>query len=224
MPQYFHKQSKYASFARKLNRWGFVRVSRGPESGAYYHPHFRRGEKRLCKDMRCLPLTSSKPEVPEHAVPQYRNPQMFMQPPMPHAPHYDYSQYGQPHQMTMTAAAAEHQHQQMPFASVPPDQQQIYFQSPPPHPGYPPMHQPQMPHPGYGPSYDRIHPDSNQSSQYPYAHPLEMGQQQQYGGYPPHPHHYHQPTDESHPDDPYVIETKGEEDRSSSPHSWSKPH
>ncbi|KAL7445317.1 hypothetical protein ACHAXH_007791 [Discostella pseudostelligera] len=31
------KQSKFASFTRKLNRWGFVRVTRGPEMGAYYH-------------------------------------------------------------------------------------------------------------------------------------------------------------------------------------------
>jgi len=36
LPRYF-KQSKYTSFTRKLNRWGFIRVTRGPETGAYYH-------------------------------------------------------------------------------------------------------------------------------------------------------------------------------------------
>ena len=36
MPLYF-KQSKFTSFTRKLNRWGFTRVTRGPDSGAYYH-------------------------------------------------------------------------------------------------------------------------------------------------------------------------------------------
>lgn len=36
MPLYF-KHSKFTSFTRKLNRWGFTRVSRGPEMGAYYH-------------------------------------------------------------------------------------------------------------------------------------------------------------------------------------------
>ena len=36
LPKFF-KQSKFASFTRKLNRWGFVRVTRGPEMGAYYH-------------------------------------------------------------------------------------------------------------------------------------------------------------------------------------------
>lgn len=36
MPLYF-KHSKFTSFTRKLNRWGFTRVPRGPETGAYYH-------------------------------------------------------------------------------------------------------------------------------------------------------------------------------------------
>jgi HSF-type DNA-binding len=31
LPKYFSKQSKYSSFTRKLNRWGFSRVTRGPE-------------------------------------------------------------------------------------------------------------------------------------------------------------------------------------------------
>jgi hypothetical protein len=53
MPKYFHKNSKYTSFTRKLNRWGFVRVTRGPEMGAYYHKFFKRGESRLCMQMSC---------------------------------------------------------------------------------------------------------------------------------------------------------------------------
>jgi hypothetical protein len=53
MPKYFHKNSKYTSFTRKLNRWGFVRVTRGPEMGAYYHKFFKRGEGRLCMQMSC---------------------------------------------------------------------------------------------------------------------------------------------------------------------------
>ncbi len=36
MPIYF-KHSKFTSFTRKLNRWGFTRVPRGPEAGSYYH-------------------------------------------------------------------------------------------------------------------------------------------------------------------------------------------
>ncbi|KAL3792953.1 hypothetical protein HJC23_010966 [Cyclotella cryptica] len=52
MPLYF-KHSKFTSFTRKLNRWGFVRVTKGPESGAYYHKYFQRGEHSLCMQMHC---------------------------------------------------------------------------------------------------------------------------------------------------------------------------
>jgi len=52
LPKYF-KQSKFTSFTRKLNRWGFTRVTRGPETGAYYHKFFQRDEPRLCMQMSC---------------------------------------------------------------------------------------------------------------------------------------------------------------------------
>jgi len=52
LPLYF-KQSKFTSFTRKLNRWGFTRVTRGPETGAYYHKYFQRGDLRLCMQMSC---------------------------------------------------------------------------------------------------------------------------------------------------------------------------
>eukprot|EP00578_Thalassiosira_sp_NH16_P003420 CAMPEP_0181139652 /NCGR_PEP_ID=MMETSP1071-20121207/34895_1 /TAXON_ID=35127 /ORGANISM="Thalassiosira sp., Strain NH16" /LENGTH=780 /DNA_ID=CAMNT_0023226571 /DNA_START=133 /DNA_END=2475 /DNA_ORIENTATION=+ len=63
MPSYF-KHSKYTSFTRKLNRWGFTRVSRGPEMGAYYHKYFQRGNYLLCMQMHCQSLgkpSSSSP-------------------------------------------------------------------------------------------------------------------------------------------------------------------
>jgi hypothetical protein len=53
LPKYFQKAAKYSSFTRKLNRWGFVRVTRGPETGAYYHRLFRRNERRLVLQMTC---------------------------------------------------------------------------------------------------------------------------------------------------------------------------
>lgn len=52
LPKYF-KQSKFTSFTRKLNRWGFNRVTRGPETGAYYHKFFQQGDLRLCMQMSC---------------------------------------------------------------------------------------------------------------------------------------------------------------------------
>ena len=52
LPKYF-KQSKFTSFTRKLNRWGFIRVTRGPESGSYFHKFFVRDQSRLCLQMSC---------------------------------------------------------------------------------------------------------------------------------------------------------------------------
>ena len=64
-PKYF-KESKYTSFTRKLSRWGFLRVSRGLETGAYYHPLFQRGNLTLCSNMICSsvkpPNTKTQPK------------------------------------------------------------------------------------------------------------------------------------------------------------------
>jgi len=63
MPMYF-KHSKFTSFTRKLNRWGFTRVTRGPESGAYYHKYFQRGQHNLVMQMHCQSKMSSKDNAP----------------------------------------------------------------------------------------------------------------------------------------------------------------
>jgi len=63
LPKYF-KQSKFTSFTRKLNRWGFVRVTRGPETGAYYHQFFQRGNLRLCMQMSCQSSTANVMQIP----------------------------------------------------------------------------------------------------------------------------------------------------------------
>ena len=44
---------KYPSFTRKLNRWGFRQVTRGPDSGAFHHKYFIREEPELCHKMVC---------------------------------------------------------------------------------------------------------------------------------------------------------------------------
>jgi len=46
MPAYF-KQSKFASFQRQLNLYGFNRLTKGPDKGGYYHELFLRGKKSL---------------------------------------------------------------------------------------------------------------------------------------------------------------------------------
>jgi hypothetical protein len=44
---------KYPSFTRKLNRWGFRQISRGPDAGAFHHPLFQRENPNLCLEMVC---------------------------------------------------------------------------------------------------------------------------------------------------------------------------
>jgi hypothetical protein len=50
MPQFFN-QSKYASFQRQLNLYGFSRLTHGRDKGAYFHACFVRGERDLCRKM-----------------------------------------------------------------------------------------------------------------------------------------------------------------------------
>ena len=48
----FFKQTKYKSFQRQLNLWGFERIQHGPEKGSYYHKHFLRDKPNLCRHLR----------------------------------------------------------------------------------------------------------------------------------------------------------------------------
>jgi hypothetical protein len=50
MPHYF-RQTKLTSFQRQLNLYGFQRLTRGSDSGGYYHERFLRGKEFLCKHM-----------------------------------------------------------------------------------------------------------------------------------------------------------------------------
>jgi hypothetical protein len=54
----YFKATKFTSFTRKLNRWGFTRVTRGPEMGSYFHKMFLRDNPELC--LRMSSLTSGK--------------------------------------------------------------------------------------------------------------------------------------------------------------------
>jgi hypothetical protein len=46
LPRHF-EGTKYTSFTRRLKRWKFLRVSSGPEIGAYYNKNFVRGKPEL---------------------------------------------------------------------------------------------------------------------------------------------------------------------------------
>ncbi|KAL3898763.1 MAG: hypothetical protein SGARI_006603, partial [Bacillariaceae sp.] len=70
MPRFFARKSKYSSFTRKLNRWNFVRVSSGPEIGAYYHEFFLRDKPHLAAQMFCknartmIAMATDTPKAP----------------------------------------------------------------------------------------------------------------------------------------------------------------
>ena len=44
-------QTKFASFQRQLNLYGFRRLTSGPDKGAYYHEHFLRGQRALVQQL-----------------------------------------------------------------------------------------------------------------------------------------------------------------------------
>ncbi|KAL3822551.1 hypothetical protein ACHAXA_007662 [Cyclostephanos tholiformis] len=52
-PQPTEGAPKYPSFTRKLNRWGFRQISRGPDAGAFCHDLFQRDDVGLCRGMIC---------------------------------------------------------------------------------------------------------------------------------------------------------------------------
>jgi hypothetical protein len=47
------KGSKYASFIRKLNRWGFNRLISGTGLDCFHHPLFQRNRMDLCTLIQC---------------------------------------------------------------------------------------------------------------------------------------------------------------------------
>jgi hypothetical protein len=66
LPKFF-KATKFTSFTRKLNRWGFTRVTRGPEMGSYYHKLFLRDDPSLC--LRMSSHSSSKFQEQQQLMP-----------------------------------------------------------------------------------------------------------------------------------------------------------
>mmetsp|Transcript_9138 Transcript_9138/g.11270 ORF Transcript_9138/g.11270 Transcript_9138/m.11270 type:complete len:467 (-) Transcript_9138:16-1416(-) len=50
----YFSHTKYSSFTRQVNGWGFHRILHGPDRDSYYHELFLRGLPHLCKRMRRL--------------------------------------------------------------------------------------------------------------------------------------------------------------------------
>lgn len=51
LPQAF-KQSKWGSFQRQLNCYGFKKISKGNDKGCYFHPYFRTGREDLLPKLK----------------------------------------------------------------------------------------------------------------------------------------------------------------------------
>ena len=54
------KEVKYPSFVRKLQRWGFVRLTSGTGTDCFYHPLFQKGNKELAGTIQSLSRTGGK--------------------------------------------------------------------------------------------------------------------------------------------------------------------
>ncbi|KAG7351991.1 HSF-type DNA-binding protein [Nitzschia inconspicua] len=54
------KEAKYASFVRKLHRWGFVRLTSGTGTDCFHHPQFQKNEIELANSIRCMPRGDDK--------------------------------------------------------------------------------------------------------------------------------------------------------------------
>lgn len=82
-PQYF-AQTKFESFIRQANGWGFRRIRKeGPDRNAYYHELFLRGKPELLEDMR-------RPLPGEKASQEVVDPNFYNLPALPQMPHeYD---------------------------------------------------------------------------------------------------------------------------------------
>merc|ERR1712238_230905 len=58
----FMASCKYSSFVRKLYRWGFRQPDNAKQSQCFYNKLFQRGEKTMCKTMRCHSINKVKDE------------------------------------------------------------------------------------------------------------------------------------------------------------------
>jgi len=65
IPTYF-EHSKFSSFIRQANGWGFRRITNGQDRNSYYHERFLRNLPHLCKSMKRPGVSKKLPAEPEH--------------------------------------------------------------------------------------------------------------------------------------------------------------
>lgn len=65
IPTYF-EHTKFSSFVRQANGWGFRRITTGRDRNAYYHPYFLRGLHHLSKQMKRPGIAEKVAADPDH--------------------------------------------------------------------------------------------------------------------------------------------------------------
>jgi hypothetical protein len=79
----FFKQTKYKSFQRQLNIWGFQRILSGPSKGGYSHKYFIRSNESMCCMMSRQKIKGEKrakprPYFPFKSMPTYPRKMLVM--------------------------------------------------------------------------------------------------------------------------------------------------
>ena len=87
MPTYF-RQSKFPSFQRQLNLYGFKRITQGPDKNGYYHPRFLRGKPELTECMMRMKVKGTGVRRPTKAD---EEPNFYKMPPIEE---YDFASTG----------------------------------------------------------------------------------------------------------------------------------
>uniref|UniRef100_A0A7S4J5H0 HSF-type DNA-binding domain-containing protein n=1 Tax=Odontella aurita TaxID=265563 RepID=A0A7S4J5H0_9STRA len=101
MPRYF-AQTKYQSFIRQVNGWGFKRITKGTYQGSYYNEFFLRTKKNLLRFMTRQPAVreGNMPEpnlsvyflLPPNLPPKAEKQETAARPSVQHATVYSHSQ------------------------------------------------------------------------------------------------------------------------------------
>jgi hypothetical protein len=61
-------QTKFKSFQRQLNLWGFERVQNGPDKGSYFHPLFVKGRRDCCQRLTRVRLKGTGEKAAQQGV------------------------------------------------------------------------------------------------------------------------------------------------------------
>lgn len=182
-PQYF-AQTRYESFIRQVNGWGFKRMRReGPDRSAYYHEHFLRGYPNLIDHMR-------RPAPGEKSRDVREEPDFYSVPAMPPLPPpdpnrtpkvYPIKRVGRPAGSTSSSTRLQAQEARKGGGG---DQDQAPTMGGGPHGGIPPQggYYMQMPYP--------VPMSPYQGQVGPGGHPAQQSQPGGWQAYPPYYGYY----------------------------------